>query len=144
LNTTQTKPQPHIQQRRSQRILLSVSILVTGKKANGSPFSERTKTQIVNAHGALILLHETVLAGQEIRIKNLMTNEEMPCTVADIAAGATDLTEIGVAFAKPCPGFWHVSFPPEDWSPKSAEAKRISAPAHSSPPAPANPVVVKK
>lgn len=121
------------QQRRSQRILLSVSILVSGQRANGSPFSERTKTQVVNAHGALIQLREPVLAGQQLRMKNLATNEEVACTVVDIGRGANEIPEVGIAFSKPSPSFWRVAFPPEDWSPRSPEAKRVSYVTHAKP-----------
>lgn len=131
---------PHVQQRRSQRILLSISILVSGQHANGSPFSERTKTHIVSAHGALIELREPVLAGQKLRIKHLATNEEVTCTVADINPGTTDIPEVGIAFAKPTASFWRVSFPPEDWTPRSPEAKRVASITHN----PAKPVLVKK
>ena len=138
MNPSNARSQPHTQQRRSQRILLSVPILVSGQHANGSPFSERTKAQVVNAHGALIHLREPVLTGQKLRIKHLATNEEVGCTVADISAGSTDTPEVGVAFSKPCPSFWRVSFPPEDWSPKSPEAKRVSSIT-----IPAKPIIVK-
>jgi hypothetical protein len=123
VSTSSLRPQ----QRRSQRILLSVSILVSGQQANGSPFSERTKTQVVNAHGALIQLREPVLVGQQLRIKHLATNEEVACTVADLSRGSGDVPEVGIAFTKPSPGFWRVAFPPEDWSPHSPEAKRVSS-----------------
>ena len=120
------RSQPYVQQRRSQRILLSIPIVVSGRQANGSAFSERTKTQVVNAHGAAIQLRIPVLSGQELRIKNVATNEEITCTVADINPGSTDVPEVGIAFAKACPSFWRVAFPPEDWSPHSPEAKRVS------------------
>jgi len=41
-------------QRRSPRILLSVPLRVSGKRANGTPFVEHTKALIVNAHGTLL------------------------------------------------------------------------------------------
>jgi hypothetical protein len=37
-----------------------VGIIVQGQKADGTAFSERTKTEVVSAHGALILLREPV------------------------------------------------------------------------------------
>ena len=120
------RSQPYVQQRRSQRILLSIPIVVSGRQANGTAFSERAKTQVVNAHGAAIQLRIPVLSGQELRIKNVATNEEITCTVADINPGTTEVPEVGIAFAKPCPSFWRVAFPPEDWSPHSPEAKRVS------------------
>jgi hypothetical protein len=139
LNNTNLRPLPHVQQRRSQRILLSISIVVTGEHPNGAPFSERTKTQVVNAHGALIHLREQVLAGQQVRVKNLMTNEEIVCSVIDVNLGAGDIPEVGLSFAKPTPSFWRVSFPPEDWTPRSPDAKRIVSVT-----IPSKPVVAKK
>lgn len=139
MNTSNTRPHAHAQQRRSQRILLAVSVLVSGQHANGAPFSERAKTQVVNAHGAMILLRETVVIGQRIKIKNLATNEETGCTVVDISPGSTEIPEVGVAFTKPAPGFWRVSFPPEDWNPRSPEAKRVSAITQ-----PGKPIIAKK
>jgi hypothetical protein len=126
LNTPNTRPHAYAQQRRSQRILLSVSVLVTGQNAKSSPFSVRTQTQVVNAHGALIQLREPVVMGQKIKIKNLVTNEEAGCNVVDINPGSAEIPEVGVAFTKPSPSFWRVSFPPEDWNPRNPEAKRVS------------------
>ena len=112
--------------RRSQRILLSISVVVSGQRANGSAFSERTKTQVVNVHGAMVELREPVLVGQQLRMKNLATNEEVACTVADVNRTSNQVPKVGIAFAKPSPSFWRVAFPPEDWSPRSPEAKRVS------------------
>ncbi|MGC2769112.1 MAG: hypothetical protein WB607_26665 [Candidatus Acidiferrum sp.] len=84
MNTTHFRPLPHAQQLRSQRILLSVSMVISGERANGAVFSERTNTLVVNARRTLIQLHEQVLFGQPLRMKNLATNEETNCTVVDI------------------------------------------------------------
>jgi hypothetical protein len=77
----------------------------------------------------------------DVRIKHLATNEEVTCTVADINPGTTDVPEVGTAFAKPSPSFWRVSLPPEDWSPRSLEAKRGSSITNSNA---GKPVMVKK
>jgi len=112
-------------QRRSQRILLCVRVVVSGKHANGAPFSERTTTQVVNAHGALILLHEPVVVGQVVNVKHLGTGEELIGTVMDINPGQLEVPEIGIEFVHPNARFWRVSFPPNDWSPRSPYAKRL-------------------
>jgi hypothetical protein len=104
----------------------SVSILISGERANGTQFAERAKTQVVNSHGALIQLREPVLVGQKLRMKNLTINEEMSCTVMDVDSGSMPIPEIGVAFSEACPRFWRVALPPEDWSPRSPEAKRVT------------------
>ncbi|MGB8323323.1 MAG: hypothetical protein WCE52_10225 [Candidatus Acidiferrum sp.] len=46
------------QQRRSQRVMLSVPLMVSGLHENRTKFSERATTSVVNAHGALLWLRE--------------------------------------------------------------------------------------
>jgi len=114
-------------QRRSQRILLAVPLRVSGKRSTGTPFMELTNTLIVNAHGALMVLREPVGEGQTLAVKNITTGEELACTVVDVNLGPNGVPEIGFEFAKPCPRFWRVSFPPADWSTRSPEAKRFAS-----------------
>jgi len=111
-------------QRRSQRILLAIPVIVSGKRGGTTSFSERAKTIVVNAHGALIQLHENVVLQQRLRVRNVATNEETTCTVTDINPGNYDVPEVGVEFLEPSPRFWRVSFPPADWNPHSPEVKR--------------------
>jgi hypothetical protein len=117
----------YLSQRRSQRIVLSIPLLVTGKNTAESPFSERTVTLVVNAHGGLILLRENVRLGQMLKLKNMVTDEEITCTVVDVNAVPMTTAEVGVEFVPPCPRFWRVTFPPRNWDPKGPEAKRYSS-----------------
>jgi hypothetical protein len=61
-----------------------VGIIVRGKKADGATFSERTKTEVVSAHGALFLLEEPVCAGQELTLCNIPTSDEIACPVVTV------------------------------------------------------------
>jgi hypothetical protein len=138
--TSNARPGSMGNQRRSQRIILSVPVVISGKHANGVPFSEDTTTMVVNAHGALILLREPVIVGEVLRVTHVGTGEQLDCTVKDIDPGQDGKPEIGIEFAHPNPRFWRVSFPPVGWTPHSPEAKRFvkqSAPV-------ANRPVVKK
>lgn len=114
-------------QRRSQRILLSVPLRVSGKRLNGTPFVEHTKTLIVSAHGALVQLQEPVREGQPLNVRNVVTGEEVVCKVVDLNPGASGLAEIGVEFSQANAQFWRVSFPPTDWSTRSPEARRLAS-----------------
>lgn len=143
MSTPNIRPTQAANQRRSQRILLSVPLRVSGKRPNGTPFVEHTKTLIVNAHGALLQLQEPVREGQALNVRNVTTGEEMPCKVVDLSPGATGLAEIGVEFATVNPRFWRVSFPPADWSTRSPEAKRFAS-SPSTAPSPAKDPVAKK
>jgi hypothetical protein len=124
--TQNARPGGVANQRRSHRIVLSVPIIVSGKRANGSPFKERTTTLVVSAHGALIHLREAVIVGQDLSITHVGTSEELACTVKDINHGQEDIPEVGIGFAKPNAHFWRVSFPPDDWSPRHPEAKHFT------------------
>ncbi|HET9993940.1 MAG TPA: hypothetical protein VFQ18_00915 [Candidatus Acidoferrum sp.] len=108
--------------------MLSISIVVSGKRHDSHRFAEETVTSVVNAHGALILLAERVDAGQSLTIRNVKSGEEHPCTVIEIGAEDEGKTEVGIEFSEPSPRFWRVAFPPDDWSPRSPEAKQYSGP----------------
>lgn len=93
---------------------------------NGVAFIEDTSTLVVNAHGGLLLLREVVLEGQILNLKHTKTTEEISCTVMNVGPKTNGLMEVGVEFSKPSPKFWRVSFPPEDWSPNSVDAKPVT------------------
>ncbi len=113
--------------RRSQRVLMQVGIRVRGKDAQGNDFEEGTETLAINAHGALILLSARVISGAVVHMKHNKTEEEQQCHVAFLGPVRSGKAEIGVEFTTPSPNFWRVAFPPEDWSPKSPEARSSNA-----------------
>ena len=143
MNAPNIRPPLTANQRRSQRILLSVPLRVSGKRANGTAFVEHTNTLIVSAHGALLQLEERVLQDQSLNLKNVVTGEEVVCKVVDLNPGGSGLAEIGVEFAEPNPRFWRVSFPPADWSTRNPEAKRFASSASAAPPAAKEPPAKK-
>ena len=113
------------------------------KRLNDIAFVEHTKTLIVSAHGGLLRLQESVLQGQSLNLRNVVTGEEVACKVVDLNLGASRLAEIAVEFAEPNPRFWRVSFPPTDWSARSPEAKRLASSPSAAPPAAKEPVMKK-
>jgi hypothetical protein len=109
--------------RRSQRVLMQVGIRISGSDAQGKPFKEETETLAINAHGALILLHARVTSGSILKMLNNRTMEEQDCHVVFLGPVRGDKAEIGLEFSAPRPQFWRVTFPPEDWTPRSPEAR---------------------
>ena|SRR5271167_3496510 len=101
--------------RRSMRVLLSVPIYVTGQNREGQKFEEQTRTLVVNAHGALISLAAKVIAEQRIQVSNRATRKVMDCRVVYVGNPAAGKMQMGVEFIEPCPSFWQIDFPPEDW-----------------------------
>jgi hypothetical protein len=109
--------------RRSQRVLVTVPVRVSGQSGAGPRFEEETHTRAISAHGALILLLAQVHRGQRLTLSNVQTKAVLECVVAHIDKRQTNQPQVGVEFALPNPTFWHVAFPPKDWSPRHPHAK---------------------
>jgi hypothetical protein len=109
--------------RRSQRVCVSVDVVITWGGATSQLASEGTKTLIVNTHGALIALRRTVQLDDLLKVRNTKTHEEVSCRVVDLGATEKGVTNVGIEFVEPAPRFWHIAFPPEDWTARSPEAK---------------------
>ena len=112
--------------RRSQRVLMQVPIRIRGKDAQGNDFEESTETLAINAHGALVLLTARLTSGGAVHMRHNKTEEEQECHVAYLGPVRGGKAEIGLEFTDPRPTFWRVAFPPEDWTPKSPEARSVS------------------
>ena len=111
------------QLRRSQRVCLSLPILVLREGPGTNVASEETHTLIVNAHGALIQLALTVEMGQFLGVKNIQTMEQLVCRVVNLGPEQAGKREVGIEFEHPSPRFWRIAFPPADWTPRSPDAK---------------------
>jgi hypothetical protein len=109
--------------RRSQRVLMTVPVRVSGQNVLGSPFEEATQTLAISAHGALILVSTQTYRGQRLTLSNVQTKAALECVVAHIAKYQGAQPQVGVEFMLPNPIFWHVAFPPKDWTPRHPDAK---------------------
>ncbi|MGH9679020.1 MAG: PilZ domain-containing protein, partial [Candidatus Acidiferrales bacterium] len=102
--------------RRSSRVAIEMPVEVFGQQANGKVFREETRTTIVNAHGALLILP----AGFEIKPSVLLINKttklEVQCRVISQKETEKGKSELGVEFVTPQPRFWGIAFPPDDWN----------------------------
>ena len=112
---------PDASRRRSQRVILSVPITVSGEAGNAA-FSEKTLTLVINAHGALITLAAKISQGQIVKIQSSSHPEKQDCRVVYVGPPVEGKTQLGVEFTEPSPLFWRIAFPPEDWDP--SERKR--------------------
>ena len=100
---------------------------VSGQGAKGQ-FTEDTKTLVVNAHGALLTLVVKVSQGQQLGLKSISNPEPQTCKVVYIGPTVQNQTQVGVEFTKPAPHFWHVAFPPENWTPVADETAAVKTP----------------
>jgi hypothetical protein len=116
---------PDANRRRSQRVILSVPVSVSGTGPKGK-FTEETKTLVVNAHGALLTLAAKVTQNQQLELKSASNPEAQSCKVVYIGPSVQGQTQVGVEFLKPAPHFWHVAFPPENWAPVADDGEKTT------------------
>src|SRR6266446_347205 len=109
--------------RRSQRVLMTIPVRVSGQNVLGSPFEEETHTRAISAHGALILVSTQVYRGQRLTLSNVQTKAALECVVAHIGKYQGSQPQVGVEFMLPNPMFWHVAFPPKGWTSRHPDAK---------------------
>jgi hypothetical protein len=109
--------------RRSQRLYVQIRVRVQGHLQDKTPFTEETVTLVLNAHGALVRLDAETQLGQTVVLQIVSTNETQEGKVVFISEGKDAKFHVGIELTKPNPHFWHVSFPPEDWSPGHPDAK---------------------
>jgi hypothetical protein len=110
--------------RRSQRVLMKIPVRVSGQTGPGSLFEEETHTLAISAHGALIAVSKQVSKGQRLSLSNVQTRATLECVIAHIGRREGEQIQVGVEFTLPNPIFWHVAFPPKDWTPRHPDAKR--------------------
>jgi len=106
---------PSIGQRRSERIILDVPLVIRGEAADRKIFQEETFTLIVNAHGAQLMLETKVTLGQRLVVLNPVNWDECEGRVAFVGPPYAGLARVGIEFTRPAPEFWSISSPPADW-----------------------------
>ena len=109
--------------RRSQRVLMQVGVRIRGTDPQSKPFEEEAVTLAINAHGALVSLKNRLTSGTKVKMRHNITEEEQECQVVFLGPVREGKAEVGLEFSEPHPAFWRVAFPPEDWSPRSPEAR---------------------
>ena len=116
--------EPATNKRRSQRLFLQVRVVLEWKRPNKSPSTEETHTIVVSAHGALVEMGVSLDQGQIVTLQNVRTTEKSDCGVKLVTPSGAGKFNTALEFMTPNPGFWRISFPPEDWSLRYPDAKR--------------------
>lgn len=109
--------------RRTQRILARIPLIVSGKINDGTPFEEESFTIAISAGGGLLRLRKSVRKGQRLSLFQAKTGQQEFCTVANVEPGDGGFSSVRVQFLEPNPEFWHISFPPDDWTPHHPDSK---------------------
>ena len=97
--------------RRSERVMLGVSIEVTATDLSGVRFTESTHTEMVSRHGASIVLSRTVSPEHLILLRRQLLEQEVGARVLGQLGIRAEGPVYGVAFSSEAPSFWGISFP---------------------------------
>lgn len=102
------------ERRRSQRVLLRVpaSIHVA---LQGKPVTLDAITLSVNAHGALVVVKENLVAETRLILEHNSTKERMACRVVRPPRDTPEGFQTAIEFDSPNPDFWKIAFPPANW-----------------------------
>ena len=112
-------------QRRSSRLITSLLVRAQGTNLEGRKFRETSHTVVINVHGGLLYIRQTLALGAEIVLVNPATEEEQECRVVYVGDSSDKGTRIGIEFLSPSPHFWGVEFTQQDGT-----ASAPSGPAH--------------
>jgi len=96
--------------RRSERVMLRMTVLVTAEDENRRQIQEDAETQVVNAQGGAAPAHGAVFL-----LSNPRNRKEMSCRVVQTEDEGMEFYNIAFEFERPGPTFWPIVFPPADW-----------------------------
>jgi hypothetical protein len=102
-------------ERRSERVLIDVPVVIRGETADRRAFEEETFTVTVSAHGALVMLAAQVTLGQRLLLLNPQNWDEREGRVAYRSPDHAGLSQVALEFTLPAPDFWPIVSPPPGW-----------------------------
>ena len=103
--------------RRSTRLSISISIVLSGKDAEGGEFEEATRTLVINKHGAKVLTTHHLSMGTEVRVENRALGMMAKANVVWLGRqqGTGQASQVGLQLVE-AENIWGIEFPPEDWT----------------------------
>ena len=102
--------------RRSKRAAARSTVVVEGKFSDGNRFSDTTEALVLSAHGCLVKLGKPVDIGDNIVIRNAITQKEQTCQVVYVGKGRAGDIQVGLGFEIEAPDFWGVDCLPSTTS----------------------------
>ena len=120
-------PSQNLVARRSLRVAIDMPVEVVAESLDGMTFRQDTRTTVVGAHGALLVLAITTEIKPFLLLINKKTGGEAQCRVAYQKRIESGKVELGIEFVDPQPRFWRIAFPPDNWS--RADRKMPASPS---------------
>jgi hypothetical protein len=99
------------ERRRTQRVSLTVAVVLRGQQEDGDKFCVHAKTNAVSQHGAQIETEHPLVTGQVIVVLNENNARKVEARVASIQRRRDGKTYVGLEFCSPEINFWNMTFP---------------------------------
>jgi hypothetical protein len=103
-------------QRRSERVLLQLRVIVTAEIEPARPVRFDAFTLVVNAHGGLLEMAMKARKGQKLLLANPSAGLAESATVVSVKGARDGGFAVAFEFDKASPHFWPIGFPPKDWN----------------------------
>ena len=92
------------------RVPLQVPLMIRCRLPEGETIDLKATTQVVSAHGAMLLMDTPLLPGQHVRVYNEITAKSIDCQVTSLWE-RRDHRFVGITFLASNVDFWHIVFP---------------------------------
>jgi len=99
------------ERRRTQRVPLTVPLVINGQNENSEKFSIRAKTNAVSQHGAQVETEHPLILGQVVLLINENNARKVEARVVSIQRKRDGKSYIGVEFLSTDINFWNMTFP---------------------------------
>jgi hypothetical protein len=103
------------ERRRGARVLLRISIKISGTSKDGKRVNENGFVAVVNRNGALIKSPTPLKPSSTVEVLNNVSNEKLIFRVVWVSERAAEgQYESGLELTEPLEEFWGVRFPPPE------------------------------
>jgi hypothetical protein len=103
-------------QRRSERLMLKLRLLMRAETPFGEHFQTLGSTVTVNAHGGMLESPSRLVVGQRMTLINPHSRKQVKCRVVNVKRPLGDTFMVAFEFEQRSPWFWPIAFPPLDWA----------------------------
>ena len=105
------KSNSRLGRRRSQRVVLSMPVVVFEPQSNRKEPIEKARTLSVSRHGGLMTMRVSVQCGQSLMVTNPYSRVSQECRVVYVTPGKEESRQVGFEFLGPAISFWNIEFP---------------------------------
>jgi hypothetical protein len=95
---------------------IAIPLTISGDDAAGVRFKEKTRTVVINKHGARISTYHNVTLGADLTVENQLLGRSAQATVVWLGDKRSPRgpMEIGIQLSE-AQNLWGIELPPEDW-----------------------------